>query len=229
MDELEVVAHFEKHGSFRFGAPLSFGLIASFIWRQRIIPAAEALALIASPIFWGRGVPHGDSHAVLVIPGWGGSDFRASLLRNWLKRVGYRPISSGQAIKGWSAELIHQIAERADDAYRRTSSRITIIGHSWGGLVARRVAIDRPAVVQHVIALGASLAWGSGTVPSTAAMTAIYGPDDVNRGYMDGYPGLRDGHVKLIEVRTTHGAYLFSRRVYHLLASLLREPASSRG
>jgi pimeloyl-ACP methyl ester carboxylesterase len=226
MDELEVVAHFEKHGSFRFGTPLSLGLVASFIWRQRIIPAAESLALIASPIFWGRGVPHGDGHAVLVVPGWGTSAARASLLRNWLKRMGYRPVPCGPGVKGWSEELIRHIGELAEDAYRRTGGKVTLIGHSWGGLVARRVAMDHAAIVQHAIALGASGAWGSGTVPSTVAMTAIYGPDEVNRGYMDGYPGSRDGHVKLIEVRTTHGAYLFSRRVYRLLASLLREPAS---
>jgi hypothetical protein len=48
-------------------------------------PGAEAAALIADPVFWGWGVPRGDGHAVIVLPGLGGSDLYLTPLRGWLR------------------------------------------------------------------------------------------------------------------------------------------------
>src|SRR5258707_9448458 len=58
-------------------------------------PAAEFGLLLEDPVFWGWGVPRGDGHAVLVLPGLFAGDRYLQPLRGWLGRVGHPPILSG--------------------------------------------------------------------------------------------------------------------------------------
>ncbi|MGH9523520.1 MAG: hypothetical protein ACRD3E_13420, partial [Terriglobales bacterium] len=43
------------------------------IWKEALF-GADILLLHASPVFYGLGVPHGDGSAVVVIPGFLGTD-----------------------------------------------------------------------------------------------------------------------------------------------------------
>src|SRR5260370_16326597 len=65
--------------------------IAAHAWR----PAAEFGLLLEDPVFWGWGVPRGDAHAVLVLPGLFAGDRYLQPLRGGLGRAGYRPVLSG--------------------------------------------------------------------------------------------------------------------------------------
>ena len=85
--------------------------IAAHAWR----PAAEFGRLLEDPVFWGWGVPRGDGHAVLVLPGLFAGDRYLQPLRGWLGRVGYRPILSGLARNpGWSESLVRELGELAE-------------------------------------------------------------------------------------------------------------------
>src|SRR5260370_13755953 len=82
--------------------------IAAHAWR----PAAEFGLLLEDPLFWGWGVPRGDGHAVLVLPGLFAGDRYLQPLRGWLGRVGYPPILSGLARNpGWSESLVRELGE----------------------------------------------------------------------------------------------------------------------
>jgi pimeloyl-ACP methyl ester carboxylesterase len=84
-----------------------------------------------------------------------GGDRYLSPLRDWLRRIGYSPVPSGlEQNPGWSEPLVNDLGELAETHFRRTGQRVTIIGHSMGGLQGRAVAARRPRVVRHVIALG---------------------------------------------------------------------------
>lgn len=64
------------------------------------ISVIELAGLVASPVFWKS--KRGDGHSVLVIPGYGAGDFHLMAMRNWLQRVGYRPVKSGiDSNPGW--------------------------------------------------------------------------------------------------------------------------------
>ncbi|HEY7294163.1 MAG TPA: hypothetical protein VH916_03935, partial [Dehalococcoidia bacterium] len=54
-----------------------------------LLPALEFGELLRDPVFWGWGVPRGDGHAVLVLPGLGAGDAYLRPLRGWLRRLGY--------------------------------------------------------------------------------------------------------------------------------------------
>lgn len=199
--------------------PLSAGAIAGPLAElavRAIQPAAEFGLLLQDPVFWGWGVPRGDGHSVLVLPGLFAGDRYLWPLRGWLLRVGYRPVPSGlDKNPGWSEELVGELGQLAEREYEG-AGRVTIIGHSMGGLLARSIARRRPHVVRHVIALGSPLRMSLGHVPATVRFTAIYSRDD----RIVPYPGAlaRDSGARNIEVRGSHIGLAGNPEVYRHLA-----------
>src|SRR5690242_19810348 len=51
----------------------------------------ELAELYCSPVYHGAGVPWRNGAPVLLIPGFLGSDSYLTVLRGWLRRVGYEP------------------------------------------------------------------------------------------------------------------------------------------
>lgn len=60
------------------------------IWKEALF-AADLLLLHSSPIYYGLGVPRGDGSAVVLVPGFLGTDTYLKQLHAWLGRIGYRP------------------------------------------------------------------------------------------------------------------------------------------
>ena len=182
-------------------------------------PAAELGMLLSDPVYWGWGVPRGDGRPVFVLPGLFGGDRYLEPLRGWLRRIGYTPVRSGlERNPGWSEELVQELGEMAEGAFRKHGSPITIIGHSMGGVLGRSIAARRPHVVQHVISLGSPLTWGGRTARGVR-LTAIYSRED----RIVRHPGAmaREGHAENIEVRGSHTGLAFNPEVYRHLARLL--------
>jgi pimeloyl-ACP methyl ester carboxylesterase len=128
----------------------------SLLLEQRA--ALELAELFASPVYYGVGVPRGNGAHVLLIPGFLGSDGYLAVMRDWLQRVGYRPHGSGLYVNaGRPFDLIARLLRRADSVATAAGARLTLIGHSLGGVFSRVIARLRPDLVEHVIALGAPL------------------------------------------------------------------------
>ncbi len=115
----------------------------------------ELLLLHASPVCYGFGVPHGDNSAVIVIPGFLGSDRYLIQLYSWLERIGYRPYRSGIGLNIQCPNLLikNQLNLIIHRALKETGRKVHIIGHSLGGVIARSVASQRPNDIASVITL----------------------------------------------------------------------------
>ncbi len=186
-------------------------------------PSAEAAALVADPVFWGWGVPRGDGHAVIVLPGLGGSDLYLTPLRGWLGRVGYRAVRSGlNPNRGWSPETVAKIAELAREEAARSGRPVSIIGHSMGGNIARSAARAAPAAIRQVITLGSPLAMSRGTMPEGVPLTAIYSRTDPIVPFPGALP--RERGAQSIEVNGSHVGMAGNREVYRALGRLLSAP-----
>lgn len=184
-------------------------------------PAAEFGLLLADPVFWGWGVPRGDGHPVLVLPGLFGGDTYLEPLRGWLRRIGYTPVRSGlDRNPGWSEELVQQLGDIAQQAQARAGAPVTIIGHSLGGVQGRSIALRRPGVVRHVITLGSPLRLGRSRLPESVRLTALYSAED----RIVRHPGAiaPEPHATNIEARGSHTGLAFNPVVYRHLAALLR-------
>jgi pimeloyl-ACP methyl ester carboxylesterase len=127
-------------------------------WTEALF-GAEFLLLRVSPVYYGLGVPRGDSSGVVVIPGFLGTDVYLMELNAWLRRIGYRPYFSGIGINAECPNLLIQrrLTETIDRARKETGGKIHLIGHSLGGIIARSVAHQRPQDIASVITMGSPL------------------------------------------------------------------------
>lgn len=124
------------------------------IWREAFF-GMEWFALRASPVFYGLGVPRGDKSAVVVVPGFLGTDFYLQEMVHWLRRVGYKPYNSGIGRNADCLEILTgRLLKTVEKACEETGRRVHLIGHSLGGILSRAAAAQRPDRIQSVITLG---------------------------------------------------------------------------
>jgi pimeloyl-ACP methyl ester carboxylesterase len=120
---------------------------------------SELNALWRDPVFRGRGVPRGDGRAVLLVPGFLAGDWSLRLLHGWLQRIGYNSYLSGIQFNVLHSEhMLAGLRHRMAEIQKVDPARLTVIGHSRGGLLAKVLAQRRPDGVEQVIGLGAPLA-----------------------------------------------------------------------
>jgi pimeloyl-ACP methyl ester carboxylesterase len=124
------------------------------IWKEALF-AADLLLLHASPVYYGLGIPRGDGSAVVLVPGFLGTDAYLSQMHSWLGRIGYRPYFSGIGLNAECPNLLitQRLNDNIDKALFDTGEKIHLIGHSLGGIIARAVASQRPDDVASVITL----------------------------------------------------------------------------
>ena len=128
----------------------------------------ELGGLFASPVYFGIGVPPGDGSPVLCLPGLLGSDAYLAVLRGWLRSVGYLSYPSDFCIAAGSPfALIERTVRRADHIATTTNRRLTVVGHSLGGLIGRAVARVRPDLIAHVVTLGSAVGHATRGKPRT--------------------------------------------------------------
>lgn len=119
---------------------------------------AELARLLVDPVFQGSGVVRGDGAPVLLIPGFLAGDTSLSVMRSWLKRVGYDPRRSGiYSNVGCSNRMLDRLDERLARVHAETGRRTMLVGHSRGGHFAKALANRRPERVAAVVSLGAGL------------------------------------------------------------------------
>jgi len=132
--------------------------INTSLWTEALF-GAEVLLLHATPVYYGFGVPRGDDSAVVIIPGFLGTDVYLTELHCWLDRIGYRPYFSGIGVNAECPNLLIQrrLNETIKTALRETGRRIHLIGHSLGGVIARSIAGERPKDVASVTSLASPI------------------------------------------------------------------------
>lgn len=126
------------------------------IWKEALF-GAEMLLLHASPTYYGLGIPLGDDSAVILVPGFLGTDVYLTQLHSWLEKIGYRPYFSGIGVNAECPNILIQqrLAENIRKARQATGRKAHIIGHSLGGIIARSIASQRPDDFASVISLAA--------------------------------------------------------------------------
>ncbi|HKW08704.1 MAG TPA: alpha/beta hydrolase [Candidatus Dormibacteraeota bacterium] len=135
----------------------------------------ELSALLRDPVFRGRGVPRGDGRPVLLIPGFMSGDWHLRVLEGWLTRIGYTSHLSGIVFNiHHSEKMISGLRRKVAAIEKETGRRVSLVGHSRGGLLAKVLAQRRPQSVEQVIALGSPLAdWTDVAAMTRHAVTVL--------------------------------------------------------
>ncbi|HYT11156.1 MAG TPA: hypothetical protein VEL12_00095 [Candidatus Nitrosopolaris sp.] len=134
----------------------------------------ELAALLRDPVFRGRGVRHGDGRSVLLVPGFLSGDWTLTVMHGWLERIGYKAHVSGINFNVRASEhMLAGLRRRLVQIQAGDPSRVTIIGHSRGGLLGKVLAQRRPDAIEQVITLGSPLADQSDITPLTQAAVGV--------------------------------------------------------
>jgi len=119
----------------------------------------EFSALLRDPVFRGRGVPPGDGRPVLLVPGFLAGDWTLRIMEGWLRRIGYRTYLSGILLNIQHSErLLSGLRRKVAEIEKENDARVSMVGHSRGGLLAKVLSQRKPQLVEQVITLGAPVA-----------------------------------------------------------------------
>lgn len=120
-------------------------------------PWEFAASLVATP--WLRKLPRGDGHRVLVLPGLAANDLTTLPMRTFLKDRGYQasPWERGLNL-GPRAGVLDALRARVRELFELEGSKVSLVGWSLGGVYARELAKEMPAMVRCVITLGSPFA-----------------------------------------------------------------------
>lgn len=117
--------------------------------------------------------PAGDGHPVLVLPGFATSDASTRFLRRFLEGKNYdvRAWTLGRNLGsraiGNDGEKLIAVLEKI---HAETGRKVSIVGWSLGGLMAKMLAGRRPDLVRQIITLGSPL----GGNPKSTAVWRLY-------------------------------------------------------
>ena len=215
----------------------------------------EALGLIELPrlllCFPGLALqPRGHREPVLILPGYGAGDGSTAILKGYLRLLGYRA-------RGWGlgrnraevADSLPRVLKRLASFSRRSKQKVTLIGWSFGGYLARELARQWPDLVRQVITLGtpvvggpkytvvaeryrrrgidieaiaAEVEWRNQATPLETPVLAIYSRAD-NVVAWQACIDRQTANVEHVEVRTTHFGFGFSPDVYRIIAQRLAQ------
>jgi triacylglycerol lipase len=125
------------------------------LWREGLI-GLEAASLVRSPVWRGAGLAPGDDRPVFLIPGYLAGDGSLGVMTRWLRGLGYRTRKAGmRANVDCSASVCMMVEDRLERMTDLTGQRVSIVGQSRGGMIARAVAVRRPDLVSGIVTLGA--------------------------------------------------------------------------
>ncbi len=222
--------------------------------------ALEARAVAELPLFVLRtrslrGLPRGDGHPVIIIPGFGADDLASIPLRHVLTRLGYSAYGWGQGRNlGMRPRTKVALAQMLKRLSAQHDARITLVGWSLGGIFAREMARHQPELVRRVFTLGSPFT-GSPDANNMQMLFRLANRGKPVRNDREGFERRRrappvpcvaihsktDGMVawrcsveepspstENIEVRGSHFGLLFNYEVLRALAERLPLPPDER-
>ena len=92
---------------------------------------------------------------VVLVPGFLAGDGTLAAMSAGLRRAGLRTYRSQiRANVGCTRSAADQLEARLEDVAARRGSRVQVVGHSLGGMLARGLAARRPDLVSGIVTLG---------------------------------------------------------------------------
>jgi pimeloyl-ACP methyl ester carboxylesterase len=130
-----------------------------------VTPMPRDLVLAAQ-----RTAPRGDGHPVLLVPAFLRSDRYMLRLRRFLSDRGY-------AVYGWrlgvnvgpTDRILDGVEQRLEEIRARHGRKVSLIGHSLGGAIARELAKKHPDDVRLLIVLSSPI-----RLPTASPLEPVY-------------------------------------------------------
>ena len=193
----------------------------------------------------------GDGHPIIVFPGFTGTDLSTKPLRSFLKKINYKPHTWNLGVNlGVNKDIEEQLCELLHGVYFFHKRKVSLIGWSLGGVIAREIAKLHPDMVRCVITMGSpfndianctNIKWlydiiGTQKVcdmskdtlqnfcyPPSVPTTSIYSRTDAIV-YEDGSRNqICNDNTENIHVNSSHLGFGFNYLVYNIIANRLSQ------
>lgn len=95
---------------------------------------------------------------VLLVPGFMAGDYTLVAMAAFLRAQGFRTYRSGiQVNVGCTLEAAERLERRVETIALRRGRKVTIVGHSLGGMLARGLAARRPDLIHGIVSMGSPI------------------------------------------------------------------------
>ena len=198
-------------------------------------------------------MPRGDGHGVVLLPGFLGDDGYNAPLRRYLGKLGYAAVGWSQGRNlGPRGDLLERAVDYIAGHADETGGKVTLVGHSLGGIYARELAKEIPDQIRQVISLGSPFGNGRDTAsypsrlfyalnqqdeisldqyrlsePPPVPTTAVYTREDGVVNYLTCFQEGRHDQVQNIQVWGSHCGLTINPMVWFLLAERLSQADGS--
>ena len=109
---------------------------------------------------------------VLLVPGFMAGDWSLGRMAGFLREQGFRTYRSRITVNsGCTMRAAERLESRIESIAIRRDSKVTIVGHSLGGMLARGLAARRPDLVSGIVTMGSPVL-APGAVHSVLAWDA---------------------------------------------------------
>ncbi len=123
---------------------------------------------------------------VLLIPGFLAGDTSLVAMSRSLRSLGFRTYRSGiLANVGCTYSAGRVLETRLEDIVERRGTRVQVVGHSLGGMIARGLAARRPDLVSGIVTMGSPM-----MAPGAHHSALSWGVEALVRLSQVGIPGL---------------------------------------
>jgi pimeloyl-ACP methyl ester carboxylesterase len=129
--------------------------------------------------------PEGDNHPVMVLPGFLASDISTKPIRKFLDVKGYQTYgwglgrNLGKQIVGGQDVICDTLLSRVIELSVRHNTKVSLVGWSLGGILARELARLLPDYVRQVVTLGSPFNGPGGSVSMVAKLFSTINGDIV--------------------------------------------------
>ena len=161
---------------------------------SRLLALAEIRAVFEFAAFFAArpllgGLPRGDGHPVLVLPGFLASDTSTRPLRGLLRDLGYDAYGweLGRNVRVDSPR-VEAMVRRLLAIHHQTGRKVSIVGWSLGGVIGRELAKMHPEAVRSVISLGSPIRDNRNHTNATGLFEYLIGkePEPIRQGRFTG-------------------------------------------
>lgn len=124
--------------------------------------------------------PRGDGHPVMVLPGFMASDISTKPLRSFLASKGYQSKgwglgrNFGTHIVGGQQVLSNELLDKVIELSVIHDAKVSLVGWSLGGILAREIARVIPDCVRQVITLGSPFNGPSGSAAPVEGLFELF-------------------------------------------------------
>lgn len=109
---------------------------------------------LRSEVLAGEGIPRGDGRPVVLLPPAAAGDWLMTVMMSWLRRIGYTGYRSSIGLHiDCSDRTLSRVLPRVEEIAERNGRKVTLLGHSRGGLLARAMMTARPELIERVVTM----------------------------------------------------------------------------